>query len=673
MTETIDGQVSTVHLVFKTHLDIGFTDYAANVKRQYMESYIPAAMRVARQLRERGGQERFVWTTGSWLIYEYLEEATPAQRAEMEQAVVAGDIAWHGLPCTFHSELLDPSLFRFGLSLSQKLDARFGKHTIAAKMTDVPGHTRGIVPLLAEAGIRFLHVGVNSASTPPDVPDAFVWRHDDGSEVIVVYDKSGYGSVSLLPGMSSALAIAHTNDNLGPNDPAEILQVYQKLQAQFPAATLRAGRLDDYAQDLLAVKSQLPVVMQELGDTWIHGAGTDPKKVAQFRALCRLRDQWLASGRVRADDVRLERFSRFLLLVPEHTWGMDEKVFLDDETHYSVTDLRELRRTEKCKRYEASWAEQRAYITQAVQALGEGEMAREAQTALAGLERQPYKGELQPVQDSQQVFETAFFRIGFDARGAICELRDRRTNRRWATPEHPLGLFQYETFSAADYERYLKQYVRLNEGTIAWAIKDFTKPGLENSPSQHALIQPERVLLYHQSTPQRERFVVELYMPGKFVERFGCPFLAVLEVDCPADRPAVCFTLRWYRKRANRMPEAVWFSFEPATSDPQGWTMDKLGARISPLDVVCDGNRHLHGVLMGVDYRDAQGALQIASLDAPLVAPGAPSLLNFDNRQPALERGMHFNLYNNVWGTNFPMWYDENARFRFELSVKNIV
>ncbi len=55
------------------------------------------------------------------------------------------------------------------------------------------------------------------------------------------------------------------------------------------------------------------------------------------------------------------------------------------------------------------------------------------------------------------------------------------------------------------------------------------------------------------------------------------------------------------------------------------------------------------------------------TLDAPLVAPGEPSLLNFSNRQPPLRQGVHFNLYNNVWGTNFPMWYGEDARFRFVL------
>ncbi|HEX7976472.1 MAG TPA: hypothetical protein VF498_18825, partial [Anaerolineales bacterium] len=90
--------IATVHLVFKTHLDIGFTDFAARVVQQYFQDYIPRAIRTARELREQGSPDRFIWTTGSWLIYEYLEQAAPAQRKELEEAIQAGDIAWHALP-----------------------------------------------------------------------------------------------------------------------------------------------------------------------------------------------------------------------------------------------------------------------------------------------------------------------------------------------------------------------------------------------------------------------------------------------------------------------------------------------------------------------------------------------------------------------------------------------
>jgi len=71
--------------------------------------------------------------------------------------------------------------------------------------------------------------------------------------------------------------------------------------------------------------------------------------------------------------------------------------------------------------------------------------------------------------------------------------------------------------------------------------------------------------------------------------------------------------------------------------------------------VIRDGNRKLHAVGAGVTYQDARGGLEIGSLDAALVAPGEPSLLDFNNRQPALRRGMHFLLFDNVWGTNFRM------------------
>ena len=165
-----------IHLIFKTHLDVGFTDLARVVVQNYFKKYIPAALRLARELRESASPQKFIWTTGSWLIYEYLEQATNTERKAMEEGILAGDIAWHALPLTTHTELMDADLFRFGLSLSQSLDARFGHRTTAAKMTDVPGHTRAIIPLLAEVGITFLHIGVNPGSTVPSVPGLFRWQ-----------------------------------------------------------------------------------------------------------------------------------------------------------------------------------------------------------------------------------------------------------------------------------------------------------------------------------------------------------------------------------------------------------------------------------------------------------------------------------------------------------------
>ena len=46
---------SSVHVVFKTHLDVGFTDLAKRVVQRYHEVHIPRAVALARQLRESVG------------------------------------------------------------------------------------------------------------------------------------------------------------------------------------------------------------------------------------------------------------------------------------------------------------------------------------------------------------------------------------------------------------------------------------------------------------------------------------------------------------------------------------------------------------------------------------------------------------------------------------------
>ena len=89
-------------------------------------------------------------------------------------------------------------LVRSGLQLSARLDQRFGKKTLAAKLTDVPGHTRSLVPLLAEAGIEFLHIGGNGGITPPELPGLFRWIDEGSSTSVTVMYHDDYGGFSSM-------------------------------------------------------------------------------------------------------------------------------------------------------------------------------------------------------------------------------------------------------------------------------------------------------------------------------------------------------------------------------------------------------------------------------------------------------------------------------------------
>ena len=56
------------------------------------------------------------------------------------------------------------------------------------------------------------------------------------------------------------------------------------------------------------------------------------------------------------------------------------------------------------------------------------------------------------------------------------------------------------------------------------------------------------------------------------------------------------------------------------------------------------------------------------TLDAPVVTLGVKSPLSFSNVQPDLSGGIHCNLFNNAWGTNYIMWFGEDMRFRLHLA-----
>lgn len=640
--------IETVHLVFKTHLDLGFTDYAARVEQQYFTDFFPRALATAAELRDRGGAERFVWTTGAWLVYELLERAGPAERRQIEQAIAAGDLVWHALPFTLHSELMDESLFAFGLGLSQELDRRFGRRTIAAKMTDVPGHTRGIVPLLAAAGVELLHIGVNGASTPPDVPPVFVWRDASGAEVMVMYQRGGYGGALPVAGVSSVLAFAHTNDNMGPQRADEVLAQFAALRARFPGAHVAASTMDAFAAALQAARPALPVVAQEIGDTWIHGVGTDPLKVARFRELSRLRRAWLEARGVAPE--RLRGFSRKLLLVPEHTWGMDEKTHLDEYISYAPAQLRQVRDSGRFRAFAGSWAEQRAYLDDAVAAL-DGELAAAARERLAAIA---------PAPPDRSRYE----RLDVTLDGPAVELRALAAAAGGAL-DLPGALdvtLGYQSFSEDDYARFHRRYNINKRQTHMWAIPDFTKPGI-GAAGAAGWWRPHVAGVYRRADGGERRALVELAMPEDACERLGCPRRAFLELTLPREGREALLELQWFGKQANRLPEALWLSFDLRGAAMRGWRMLKLGTWIAPLEVVRDGNRRLHAV-QAIEHADGRGRLRIDLLDAALVAPGEPSLLHFTNRQPA-GGAMHVNLYNNVWGTNFPMWSDDDARFRF--------
>ena len=307
-------------VVTKNHLDIGFTETEGKVLHDACRWLLPTAAAQAKRMRETG--DSFCWIVPAFIAELALEWLDGDDLRQIEAGFAAGDLAWHALPFTTHTELLDESLLDAATAVSRRLDARFGRHTICAKLTDVPSHTLALVGALARAGIECLHIGVNWMSPAPAIPRLSRWRDDAGNEVILAINPKGYGGEIRLPGEDRALLWNLIGDNMEVPSECDIRGHLAALRMEHPGAIVRSGRPEDWAgADLRARAKTLPLVTGELGDSWIFGTGSDPWKTQRFRALARLRRDWLAANRLLPQSPTMVYFDRELLLVAEHTWG----------------------------------------------------------------------------------------------------------------------------------------------------------------------------------------------------------------------------------------------------------------------------------------------------------------------------------------------------------------
>ena len=113
---------------------------------------------------------------------------------------------------------------------------------------------------------------------------------------------------------ASKPALQHVR--LSPRLPClQILDIFQRTQAAFPEAEVFTSTLDEFTLALQAalpqLSSQLKVVTGEIGDTWTYGIASDADKVAEYRALLRMR----TATAWKVEEAAYRNFSRLLLKV----------------------------------------------------------------------------------------------------------------------------------------------------------------------------------------------------------------------------------------------------------------------------------------------------------------------------------------------------------------------
>ncbi len=665
-----------VIVVSKTHLDLGFTDYAENIRRKYIDTFIPEAIDLAEKVNT-DGKKHFVWTTGSWIIKEALNDE--GCKEKLTKALKDGNIVPHAMPFTTHTELLDFDTLDYGLSIVDTLDEIRGIKTVSAKMTDVPGHTKGIVPLLAKHGIKLLHIGVNGASALVDVPPCFLWKNGE-SEVVVIYS-GAYGGAFQSDLVEEILYFDHTLDNHGAPTPEKVLAHFDEIQMQYPGYEITAGTIDNFADVIWEVREKLPVFEGEMGDSWIHGSATDPYKSACLRTFFNLKSKWLSEGSLKRENEEYKDFTDALLCIAEHTCGMDSKTYFSDYGHYLKKDFIKARKKDKVRfRHlfsdlpqsilplvslfdgrrkrgyysviEKSWAEQRSYIDKALFALAP-KHRKEAEKEIITL--RPEKP-LAFVGNSKRTAVLSDWVLEVNEKGGIGSLTYKGNE---IIRQNNEALVTYRSFCNKDYEYWLKHYSRDLHETAVWALGDFARPNLKIFEGKY----PSGRFDYKIKEVYAEdnKIKVNLICDKKLCDELGAPRL--IQVFYALTDEGLDIDVSWFEKDANRLTEALYLNLFPNADNVE---LTKLGCSVKPEDVALNGSRNLHAV-QNVSFGDCE----IINVHSPLVSFGRGKILEFDNKHESIRKdGISFVLHNNVWGTNFPLWYENNSRFIFKIRIK---
>lgn len=694
--------VTKVHVVFMNHLDVGYDGitpvigYINYVLNKYFTIYFPRAISLAKGINQWNSKLSFIYTTHPWLISLYLdcppnmvlngEQLSCPSKEEVDDmigAIKSGYVAMHAGAMNMQYGMMNSETVVASVQLAQQIYRQLGMDYTprVLSLRDVPGLTRNSLVALAYAGVKAVSVGVNPSTSPPAVPRLFKWEGD--LSVLGMWHKGGYpfnpgmtltdaGGLSyndclIIPEQQTALVFAFRTDNTGPPvSLSEIEENFNVLQEEFPEADIFASTLDRFYDEVLSKVTDIPTIKSEIGDTWLQGIQSDPRKTAEYRSLQKAYGDCVAESACMDQDPRVLNATRFMIKLAEHTWGL---VGVYDSTHWSNKEFNKVKESPYFQHAVNSWIEQRAFINFTLEALGDHPLAQMMYDELEKTKAKlPPLGNCNGLPFSNPVYDFTVnntrIHVQFDTvHGPLSALKVSDTEE-WLLKDTLFGEVVYHTYNESDFMRFASKY-------DYYGNPGFDKPNSTDADPESKTwhTKPFGFFYCHPAT-----FIVAMEMQDATVHSYyGAPSQIWMNYTF-VNYDSLIMELQLLNKTPTRLGEATMLNFYlPAPVSNNVTVLYDLSNEASVFDVLLNGSQLQHGgygvrtdlftiynhhtqVICPIPYPEGQAT--------PFAAPLTP-----------LDHviGVAFNIHNNIWNTNYPLWYPftiEDADFKATFTAK---
>jgi len=350
----------TVYLLPHSHLDIGYTHLQPEVQRKQWDN-IDKALELCAKTADYPPAARFKWNAEVlWALDSYLHEAPPEKQQRLLNAIRAGQVELHALYGNELTGLCRPEELLRLMERAMTISRRCGVKIESAMISDVPGYTWGIVPAMAQAGVKYFSIGPNycarigrTMSTWEDKP--FYWLAPDGQHKVLCW----------IPFMGYAFGHVHKSDmekvllehlallekegypydmvelrwtvggDNGPPD-ADLPDVVKHWNAKYESPRLVIATTSQlFGEFEKRYAGKIPLVGGDFTPYWEDGAGSSARETAQNRTAAERLTQAEALYAMREPrQYPAAKFSdawRNVMLYDEHTWGASNSVAEPDK------------------------------------------------------------------------------------------------------------------------------------------------------------------------------------------------------------------------------------------------------------------------------------------------------------------------------------------------------
>ncbi len=375
----------TIHLLHHSHVDIGYTHVQDEVKLMQWKN-LESAIKLASESQGFPEGTKFKWNSEvMWAIESYLRENTPEKANALRNAISKGWIEPDAFYANELTELCTSEELIQLTSDARRIAAECGIDLKAAMITDIPGWSWGIVPVLAQSGVRYLSLGTNSGDriggTIREWGDRpFYWVSPSGEEKILCwihekayslfhtglkYDELKYrldegkifGYMNELYNNKYPYEIITLRYNIGsdngPTDPTLSLAVKEWNEKYVTPKIKIMTVSESFAEFEKRYGDQIPSISGAFTGYWEDGAASSALETSINRlAAAKINTAGALMVMNNNTGFSYEKFDeawRNVLLFDEHTWGSWNSIS-EPESEFTLSQ----------------WAKKKSFATEAL-------------------------------------------------------------------------------------------------------------------------------------------------------------------------------------------------------------------------------------------------------------------------------------------------------------------